>query len=266
MMNSRSFGVWILVLIGSAIAPLAAKGPQGAQSPADIARGKAAFERLCVVCHASDGSGGEAPALNHPNLDRAPDDEALRALVTKGILNRMPANAQVTDPEIGQLVAYVRSLGRTPSSPLAGNAQAGGQIYQRAGCVSCHIVNGQGGSFGPVLTNVGALRGASYLRQALVEPGAALPLGTLTVPGRGLREFLPVRVVTRDGRDVRGIRINEDSLTIQIRDRSNQVYSFRKSDLQQLDKETGTSLMPSYQDRLPAADLTDLVAYLSSLR
>ena len=110
------------------------------------------------------------------------------------------------------------------------------------------------------------MRGAQHLRQAIIDPGAALPRGTLSVPGRDLLQFLPVRVVTREGREVRGIRINEDSLTIQLRDTNGGFHSFRKADLQRLEKETGTSLMPSYRDRMTAGDLTDLVAYLWSLR
>ena len=262
-MSSRLACVSIALAVGVAIAPRSASG---AQSPTDIQQGKAVYDRLCVVCHASDGTGGEAPALNHPNLERAPDDEALRSLVNRGVPNRMPAINHLTEAELNQLVAYVRSLGRSPSQPAEGAAQTGAQIYQRTGCASCHIVNGQGGTFGPVLSNIGALRGASYLRGALVEPGAALPVGTLTVPGKGLLEYLPVHAVTDDGRDIRGVRVNEDSITIQIRDRDNQIHSLRKSDLRQLDKQPGTSLMPSFADRLTAAELTDLVAYLSSLR
>ena len=261
--NSRLVWISIALAAGLAIAPLPASA---AQSPTDIQQGKAVYDRLCVVCHASDGTGGEAPALNHPNLDRAPDDGALRSLVNRGVPNRMPAVNYLTEAEMNQLVAYVRSLGRSPSPPAEGIAETGAQIYRRVGCASCHIVNRQGGTFGPVLSNIGALRGVSYLRRALVEPGAALPVGTLTVPGKGLQEYLPVRAVTADGRDITGIRVNEDSITIQIRDRSNQIHSLRKNELRQLDKQIGTSLMPSFADRLTAAELTDLVAYLSSLR
>ena len=86
------------------------------------------------------------------------------------------------------------------------------------------------------------------------------------VPGRGFVEFLPVRVVTGDGREVRGVRINEDPFTIQLRDTTNQFHSYRKSDLKQLDKEFGKSLMPSFRGRLTDAEVEDLVAYLASLR
>jgi hypothetical protein len=64
---------------------------------------------------------------------------------------------------------------------------------------------------------------------------------------------------------VRGLRVNEDSFTIQIRDANNQLYSLRKADLQTLNKEIGKSLMPSYSGRVSGADLDDLIAYLASL-
>ena len=81
----------------------------------------------------------------------------------------------------------------------------------------------------------------------------------------GFREFLPVSVVETNGREVRGVRINEDSFTIQVRDASGQLYSFRKSNLERVDKQANRSLMPSFKDRLNTAELEDLVAYLVSL-
>ena len=263
MSTSRWFSAGLL----AAIATIAAPRPLAAAqvSPA-IESGKILYAGLCIACHGSEGGGGEAPSLNRFQLDRAPDDAALRALMKTGIPNRMPAMRHLTDDQLGRLADYVRSLGRTLSAPPDGDPRHGSELYNRLACASCHIINGQGGSLGPVLTEIGSMRGAQYLHQAIVDPGAALPRGTLSVPGRDLLQFLPVRVVTREGREVRGIRLNEDSLTIQLRDTSGQFHSFRKSDLQQMEKQTGTSLMPSYKDRLTAGELTDLVAYLWSLR
>ena len=99
-----------------------------------------------------------------------------------------------------------------------------------------------------------------------MDPGGALPRGTLPIPARGFSEFLPVILVTREGREVRGMRINEDNFTIQVRDASNKFSSFRKSDLELLEKQPGKSLMPGVGDRLAGSDLNDLIAYLSSLR
>jgi putative heme-binding domain-containing protein len=127
------------------------------------------------------------------------------------------------------------------------------------------MINGQGGVFGPVLSDIGWLRGAPYLRQALVEPGAVLPSGSLPIPSRGYKEYLPVRVVAADGRTVTGVRLNEDVFTIQLRDASGRMHSFRKSEAKSIQKEEGISLMPAYGDRIKGDDLDDLVAYLSTL-
>jgi hypothetical protein len=72
--------------------------------------------------------------------------------------------------------------------------------------------------------------------------------------------------VTSQGGEIRGLRVNEDAFTIQVRDQAGKLYSLRKSDLDLLDKQTGQSLMPSFRNQLTPSTLTDLVAYLSSLR
>jgi putative heme-binding domain-containing protein len=222
---------------------------------------------MCVTCHGNEGAGGDAPSLNRPRLARAPDDEAIAFVIENGIPNTgMPRLRRLTENERRQLVAYVRFLGKVTPTQVNGDPRKGAEIYKKVGCASCHIVNGEGGSFGPTLTEIGALRGAAYLRQAVVDPAAALPKGTLAVPARGFAEYLPVVAVTREGREVRGVRVNEDVFTIQLRDGSNRFHSLRKSDLASLVKQTGTSFMPSSGNRVTGSELDDLVAYLVSLR
>ena len=50
-----------------------------------------------------------------------------------------------------------------------------------------------------------------------------------------------------------------------VRDAEGKYYSFRKGDVQNIDKQTGRSLMPTYRDKLSTAQLEDVVAYLASL-
>lgn len=258
---SRSLGA-SFVVFAILFAPVVAR----AQSNADIQGGKTLFNGMCVTCHGFDGTGGAGPPLNRPKLLLAPDEAALRNIISEGIADRgMPRVRRVTENEMRQLVAYVRSLGRTARPPVTGNAQKGRDQYAKLGCAGCHIVNGQGGSLGPQLNDIGRLRGADYLRQAIVDPGAVLPRGTLPVLGRGYNEFLPVRVVMKDGSEVRGVRLNEDVFTIQLRDASGAIHSIRKSNAEIVRKDVGTSLMPSFKDRLTGPELNDLVAYLASL-
>lgn len=239
---------------------------QGLRTRGDADQGKKIFENLCAGCHGYDGSGSEGPSLRRPRLSRAPDDEALRNIIVNGIANgAMPPVRQTTEKEQNDVIAYVRSLGRTAKTKTIGNAEHGREIYLESGCPQCHIINGEGRAFGPELSEIGLTRGHDYLRTALMEPKSALPKGSSEV-SRGFTEFVPVRVVTRDGGEVRGIRVNEDTFTIQVRDANNRFHSFAKNDLQVFEKDPNSSFMPSYRDKLTSAQMDDLIAYLSEQR
>jgi len=141
-------------------------------------------------------------------------------------------------------------------SKSTGDARRGEQIYiGKGGCARCHTLHGHGGGIGPDLTDAGARLDRDFLRASLVTPEASIP-----------RDFMEVRLVTKSGQRLTGVRINEDSFSIQIRDLSNQFHSFWKSDLAELVKETGRSPMPSYSQTLTPAELDDLIAYLESLQ
>lgn len=223
----------------------------------DRARGNKLFVAHCALCHGIGGTGGRGPSLNQPDLRRAADSRALIQIIQNGIQGtEMPEAWQMTDREIRQVAGYVRSLGRTAVVKLPGDPVKGKEYYEaKGGCATCHIVSGRGGTMGPDLTDIGARRSAAYLREALIDPGAAVPEG-----------FLVVSIATRDGQKVRGIRSNEDSFTIQLRDASNVFHSFRKLDLTELKKEFGASMMPDYRDALAVSEIDDLVAYLAGLR
>jgi cytochrome c oxidase cbb3-type subunit 3 len=238
-----------------------------AQDTTALAKGKQLFAGMCSRCHGLTGGGGEGPNLNRPVLEHAPDDMALLVVIRDGIPNTgMPRVRRMPDSELNGLVLYVRSLGKMQGAAPTGDPQKGRAVYTKLGCSACHTIAGDGGNFGPELTSVGTFRAPDYLRQAIVDPAATLPRGVMLIPGRGFNEYLPVRVVTHDGQEVRGVRVNEDSFTIQVKDQSSQLHSFRKADLQTLDKQIGTSLMPNYTGKASPSELGDLVAYLWAQR
>ena len=216
--------------------------------------GRLIFESQCSLCHGQTGGGGRGPALNRPKLDRAPDDQALRTLITGG-RGDMPGAWQLHPDEVASVAAFVRTLGALPPETLPGDAARGARVYASKGCAGCHMVNGQGEGFGPELTAVGARRNAAFLRQTVLKPATTLP-----------DAFLYVAASPISGPPVRGIRVNEDSFTIQIRDAGGRYFSFRKSQLKTLDRLSGQTPMPSYQGQFAAADLDDLVAYLAALK
>ncbi|MFN0170647.1 MAG: c-type cytochrome [Bryobacteraceae bacterium] len=221
----------------------------------DLAVGKRVYEVQCALCHAPDGSGGRGPALKGRRLRRAATDEALKKIIRDGIPGTEMGTLWVLTPkEVASVAAFVRSLERVPAEALPGDASLGVSIYRAQGCAGCHIVNGEGSAAGPDLSDIGARRNAAYLREALLKPASAVPEG-----------FLMVEAVPGDGAAVEGLRLNEDSFTIQIMDSRRRIHSFRKAALRELRKLFDQSPMPAY-DRLPAGELDDLVAYVASLR
>ena len=78
-------------------------------------------------------------------------------------------------------------------------------------------------------------------------------------------DYLMVRVVDGDGNEVLGMRMNEDTYTIQLKDRLGNLHSFYKPALRELERQFDRSLMRSYRDRFTDEEVDDLVSYLMTL-
>ena len=72
--------------------------------------------------------------------------------------------------------------------------------------------------------------------------------------------------MTQTGKEIRGIRLDEDAFWIHLRDQTGALHVLQKSDLSLVEREPKATFMPSYASRLSATELDDLVAYLASLR
>ena len=226
-------------------------------TPADQQRGEKIFLGQCARCHGAKGEGGLGAVLAEPRLRHAPDDETLFKVIREGIKGTdMPGVGNLTYREIWQLAAYVRSLGRVSPESVAGNPEHGREIYDAKGkCGQCHVLAGKGVSVGPELTDIGTRRNVAYLRTALLDPEANFPDG-----------FLQVSVTTKDGRRLTGVRLSEDTFTLQMTDLNGRTYSFNKDELKEIRKDPGKSPMPSYKALLSSAELDDLVAWLAAQR
>ena len=165
----------------------------------------------------------------------------------------MPAFA--LDPsELDQLVAYLRA-GFDPSGVVVdvGDAQKGRLLFEgKGGCTDCHRVNGSGPRAAPDLSDIGAIRTPAALQRKLLDPtNAMLPINR------------PIEAVTRDGRTIRGRRLNEDTYTVQVIDQDERLISLLKDDLVFYEVERA-SAMP--KPPLTNDELADVVGYLLKLR
>lgn len=246
-------------------------GPMGAtalgqqitteSAESELAAGKRAFEVNCARCHGIGGTGDTGPSLAQPSLPRARDDSLLRTLIRDGIEGtEMPSSFWLSERDIRRIATYVRSLGLVTESSVVGDRAKGRSVYDDLGCQSCHIVNGVGGVNGPELSSIGARRSQAYLRRALLDPSAEFPRDG------NYQLFALVNAVPRTGPAVLGVRVNEDTYTIQLRDAVGRLHSFRKAELKALERSFSSSPMPSFRGKMSDAAVNDLVAYLAGLR
>lgn len=229
-------------------------------SPEDLARGKKLYLSGCTYCHGPTGDGGKGANLARPELARAKNDDDLVRIVEVGIPGtEMPGAWHMTRREVTQTAAFVRTLGKVEIKPVPGDPVRGKAIYDRAGCAACHTIKEGnawvGGFSGPDLAGIGMRRSASHLRESIVAPEASLP-----------EDYQPVRVTMKDGRKMEGQRLREDTFNLALRDPAGNNHVIRKANVKEVVTERKKSPMPAFQDKLSEAELTDLVAYMVSLR
>jgi len=236
---------------------------QESTASTDLEEGKALYAAECASCHAVDGSGSMGPNIRGSAQRRG--DEGLFSVIRNGT-GGMPPIMSLNDKRAHQVIVYVRTFGASAGSEVAkGDPGKGKAVYDANGCAQCHAIAGKGGGVGPDLTRIGNWRAPSYFHDMLLNPGAKPPSDTALPERNSFTGYLVTNVVTKDGRKITGLRVNEDSFTLVLRDVSGRYYSFDKSDLQKIETEPGKSVMPSYT-ALSAGDLDDLIAFLSGLK
>jgi putative heme-binding domain-containing protein len=184
----------------------------------------------------------------------------------------MPANGTngqgvgMTDEEIWQIITYIRSVEVKASARPAGNAAHGKELfYGDANCSLCHMVEGKGGRVGPELTAVGGSRTRESIVDSVRNPSRRLAWGLTESTIEFPQEYETITVVTADGKQIKGVALNEDSFSVQMMDTNEQIYLFEKDKLLSF-KKTRESMMPKYNsDVLSDKDLDDIVAYLISV-
>jgi putative heme-binding domain-containing protein len=229
---------------------------QGRQySTTEIQSGSRLYGAQCALCHGNNGDGIAGVNLPRQQFRRASSDEDIKNTIATGVAAAGMPPFRLQPAELDGLVAYIRSGFDASGAPFkVGNAARGQAIYEKSGCTACHRVKGAGARTAPDLTDIGALRQAAAIQRSLVEPTKAmLPINR------------PIRIVTRDGRTIRGRRLNEDTSTVQLIDQDERLISLAKSDIREFVVAT-TSDMPSLAGRLNQDELADLLAYLLSLR
>ena len=236
--------------------------------------GEYEFRINCALCHGLGAhGGGRGPDLRRAQKKHAHTDAEMFQVISNGIPGTvMPANGTngqgvgMTDEEIWQIITYIRSVEvKAPANP-AGNAEHGKQLfYSDANCSLCHMVEGKGGRVGPELTAVGGSRTGEAIIDSVRNPSRRLAWGLTEATKEFPQEYETITVVTADGKEIKGVALNEDSFSVQMMDVSEKIYLLEKDKLRSF-KKSRESMMPVYKpDVLSDKDLDDIVAYLISV-
>jgi putative heme-binding domain-containing protein len=239
------------------VAPLAAGAQQTNPYDADFAAvraGRALFGNRCAECHGADARGFSGPDLTSMWAVGTTDERVFQT-IRSGVSGSIMPSSTAPDHEIWAIVAYVKSISTVEAAADGpGDAERGSQLVE-ARCTRCHTVGNEGGRLGPNLSRIGAVRTSEALTRSIRNPGAVIPRGYRTVT-----------LVTPEGDRIRGATKGEDAFSIQILDTRQQLRGYRKADLAEVVRESG-SLMPAFTSaRLPDEDLVDILRYLGTLR
>jgi len=252
---------------------------QHAYTPEEMAEGGRLFQSNCTGCHGSSGDLVQGVALMSGKFRRASSDDEVAGIIRKGVPGTAMQAFNFTEQQAGMIVAYLKSFSATAvttdNSPALGDAVRGKTIFEssKGNCLSCHSVGGNGSRVGPDLTSAGLPRPPASRFVGFAAP--APPPSTVTIVARLRQDLLDpdseiapanrmFRAVHKDGSVISGRLLNLDQFTVQLFDSKERLLSLQRSDLREFS--AIKSSMPSYRDKLTTQELSDLLAYLVSLK
>ena len=250
----------VMCAVVFAAAALSAQAPVQQDHPGqydrqDIDAGSRLYTAQCTMCHGPTGDLVAGVDLRRNQFKTVATDEELAAVITRGKPGTGMPPFALQPAELTGIVAYIRAGFDVTSDVRIGSASRGRTIFEGKGkCGACHRVNGRGPRSSTDLSDIGAVRTPAALQRSLFDPSGSLLPANRTV-----------RVTTRDGRVIRGRRLNEDTHTIQLIDDQERLVSLTKTDLKAIEF-SAASAMPSYEKILTADEAADLIAHLLSLK
>jgi cytochrome c oxidase cbb3-type subunit 3 len=251
----RSHWVAPLLVCAFVVSPLEAQTGDHQYTTQDIEVGSRLYSGQCSPCHGPNGDTVSGINLRRGQFRSPLSDDDLRRTITTGVPGAGMPPFTFQAAELDGLVAFIRAgFDIGGMAVKVGDARRGQALFEGKGaCATCHRVDGKGPRVAPDLSEVGAIRSPAQLFRSLTEPTSQMmPINR------------PVRIVTRDGRTIRGRRLNEDTYTVQLIDDQERLLSLDKADIRELEVGRSSPMPPATM--LAGDDLADMIAYLLSLR
>jgi putative heme-binding domain-containing protein len=244
-----------LALITLMAAGAGAQSQDHAFTPQDIEAGSRLYAGQCAQCHGPNGDLVSGINLRRGQFRKPLSDDDLRQTISSGVPGAAMPPFKLQPAELDGLVAFIRA-GFDVSGMVVkiGDAGRGKALFDGKGaCGTCHRVNGKGPRVAPDLSDIGGARSPAQLYRSLTDPVTQMmPINR------------PVRILTRDGRTIRGRRVNEDTFTVQLIDEQERLLSLDKADIRELELSKTSPMPPA--TAFAQDELADVIAYLLSLK
>lgn len=138
-----------------------------------------------------------------------------------------------------------------------GDAERGRAVFANAkvACLTCHALGNQGGSIGPDLTRVGAIRSGRDILESILFPSSTFA-----------QNYEPFFVETKDGEEYSGILVEQDEQRVVLRTGAGTEMHLSKASVKEL-RRASLSIMPEgLEAAISEQEFRDLLAFLQSLK
>ncbi len=219
-----------------------------------------------------------SPSVILPALVRAATSET-GPLVVRYLEDAMGKGWRPSEPELTQAIRRLAATGAETASLAQLSEQIGEKQKQRlaefgplltggdpargrtvflgnkVACASCHRIGMDGGTVGPDLTRIGAIRADRDLLESILVPSSTI------APG-----YEPFVIVTDQGKTLQGLIARQTADLVVLRDASGAELQLRKGNIADVRRST-VSIMPEGLERaLSRYEVRDLLAFLQSLK
>ncbi len=146
-------------------------------------------------------------------------------------------------------------LQQLESQLTEGDVGQGRELFfgDRVICSSCHAVGGEGGGFGPDLTNIGEIRSRHDLLEAIMYPSVSFA-----------REYETYQIETRSS-SYRGVIVEQTPEMVLLQTGQESEVRISREDIVSTQQGTTSMMPPGLDQALSTQELSDLMVFLESL-
>ncbi|MEC9095820.1 MAG: HEAT repeat domain-containing protein, partial [Planctomycetota bacterium] len=184
--------------------------------------------------------------------------EGLQQLVTEANkrAEMAPIKISKADPNNPDLIANMKAdIAAYRANDFKGNPKKGEPLFTRQNCIACHTTaNGQIPK-GPHLVDIGKRYKKHELIESILNPNAKIAQG-----------FDTYAFITVEGKVISGFVTSESAAEVNVRQTNGLPLVLKKDDIEVRRKSEGSMMPKGLVDNLTPELLSDLIAYLQSLK